>query len=63
MSDQERTDLPNVTEHPSQAEGDRQIIEEKLGEQPTQTNAETPTGAHTAETDKPSQAEGDRDVA
>jgi hypothetical protein len=45
---------------PSQAEGDRQMIEEKLGEQPTQTDAKTEDSTQAEALDAPSQAEGER---
>ena len=58
MSDNDPT-----TNAPSQAEGDRQMIEEKLGEQPSQTGAETPDPTQAESTPEPSQAEGERDAA
>ncbi len=62
MTDQTRDDQ-STSSGPSQAEGDRQMIEEKLGEQPTQTNAETSDSTQAEASSHPSQAEGDRGVA
>lgn len=57
MSEQE------TSSGPSQAEGDRQMIEEKLGEEPTQTDAKTSDNTQAEAESQPSQAEGERGTA
>lgn len=59
MTDQNR-DNQTTSSGPSQAEGDRQMIEEKLGEQPTQTNSKTSDDTQAEASGNPSQAEGER---
>lgn len=60
MSD--RTNDDEAQGGPSQAEGDRETVEESLGERPT-THATDDSGQTNVGEDKPSQAEGDRESA
>jgi hypothetical protein len=60
MADQQR-DEHTFSSGPSQAEGDRELIEEKLGERPTQTSETTDAQDQMSPSDHPSQAEGDRE--
>jgi hypothetical protein len=62
MSDQPHDDQPTFSSGPSQAEGDRETIEEALGERPTQTSERTNAQDQDVPSDEPSQAEGDRET-
>lgn len=62
MSDQPNDDQPTFSSGPSQAEGDRETVEEALGERPTQTSGRTNAQDQDVASDEPSQAEGDRET-
>jgi hypothetical protein len=62
MSNQPNDDQPTFSSGPSQAEGDRETIEEALGERPTQTSERTNAQDQDVASDEPSQAEGDRET-
>lgn len=62
MTDQDQNDQPTFSSGPSQAEGDRETIEEALGERPTQTSERTNAVDEDVASDEPSQAEGDRET-
>ncbi len=62
MTDQDQNDQTTFSSGPSQAEGDRETIEEALGERPTQTSERTDAQDQDVPSDEPSQAEGDRET-